>query len=215
MRDDRDKRENTGTESNVPFEWLKVSQAIIVEGRDDVDVVNRACDALVIPTHGFGITKETWELLEKAYQEKGLVILTDPDFSGEEIRRRLTARFPDSIQAYLPLNEAVRKSDGDIGIENARPQDVAEAIKKAHGVKASDGGKELFSINAETLRELGLAGGPDASARRAAAGARLGIGYGNTKTFLRKLRQFGITEAELREAAGTDDPERQERDRNI
>ncbi len=62
MRDDRDKRENTGTESNEPFERLKVSQAIIVEGRDDVDVVTRACDALVIPTHGFGITKETWEL---------------------------------------------------------------------------------------------------------------------------------------------------------
>ena len=208
MRDDRDKRENIRTENDAPFERLKVSQAIVVEGRDDVDVVTRACDAMVIATHGFGIAKETWELLEKAYREKGLVILTDPDFSGEEIRKRLTARFPDSIQAYLPLKEAVRKSDGDIGIENARPQDVAEAIKKAHGVKVPDGGKEFFSITLETLGELGLAGGPGASAKRAEVGARLGIGYGNTKTFLRKLRQFGISEAELREAAGAEETER-------
>ena len=45
-------------------EKLKVSRAIVVEGRDDVDVVSRACDALIIPTHGFGITKDTWELIE-------------------------------------------------------------------------------------------------------------------------------------------------------
>jgi 5S rRNA maturation endonuclease (ribonuclease M5) len=76
------------------FEKLKVKEVIVVEGRDDTNAVLRAVDGLTIETHGFGIKKETWKLLEKAYTEKGLIILTDPDYSGEEIRRKLTARFP-------------------------------------------------------------------------------------------------------------------------
>ncbi|MBR4224948.1 MAG: MBL fold metallo-hydrolase, partial [Oscillospiraceae bacterium] len=33
--------------------------------------------------------------------EKGLVILTDPDHAGEQIRRMLTERFPEAVQAYI------------------------------------------------------------------------------------------------------------------
>ena len=55
---------------------IKVSRAIIVEGRDDVAKVSEACDALIIPTHGYGIAAETWSLIEKAYTDKGILILT-------------------------------------------------------------------------------------------------------------------------------------------
>ncbi len=107
-----------------------IKEAIIVEGRDDVEVVRRAVDALIIPTHGFGITAQTYELIARAYEEKGIIILTDPDFSGEEIRRKLVARFPKAKHAYVARELATR--NGDIGIENARPEDVLEAINKAH-----------------------------------------------------------------------------------
>ena len=40
-----------------------------MEGRDDTAAVKRAVDAQTIETHGFGIKKQTWELIEKAYQE--------------------------------------------------------------------------------------------------------------------------------------------------
>ena len=36
---------------------LIINEAIVVEGRDDVDAVAKACDALIIATHGFGITR--------------------------------------------------------------------------------------------------------------------------------------------------------------
>ena len=91
--------------------------------------VSEAADALIIPTHGFGITEETWGVIEKAYNEKGLVILTDPDHAGEEIRRRLAERFPDSIQAYMARDDA--RDGDDIGIENAKPEAIAEALEKA------------------------------------------------------------------------------------
>ena len=78
------------------MEKLKIKEAIVVEGRDDTIAVKRAVDGLTIETHGFGIRRETWQVIEKAYSEQGIIIFTDPDFSGEEIRRKLTAQFPDA-----------------------------------------------------------------------------------------------------------------------
>lgn len=112
------------------MERKKIREAIVVEGRDDENVVSRAYDTLIICTHGFGITGETWALIAKAYEEKGIIVLTDPDFSGEEIRKKLTAKFPDAKQAYMPRGAATKGDD--IGVENATPEDVIEAVETAH-----------------------------------------------------------------------------------
>lgn len=174
-------------------EKLKVREVIVVEGRDDTSAILRAVEGITIETHGFGIKKETWELLEKAYQEKGLILFTDPDFSGEEIRRKLTARFPDSKQAYLTRSESERK--GDIGIENASPENIRRAIENAHYTRHC--AHPLFAE--EDLLEAGLIGTPQAREKREALGAALGIGYGNGKAFLKKLNQFGISREEFTE----------------
>ena len=176
------------------MEKLRVKEVIVVEGRDDTNAVLRAIDGLTIETHGFGIKAETWSLLEKAYEEKGLIIFTDPDYSGEEIRRKLTARFPDSRQAFLTRSEAERK--GDIGIENASPEDIAEAIRKAHFTAAS--GDAIFTE--DDLFAAGLTGRSDAAQRRQKLGCRLGIGYGNAKGFLKKLNQFGVSREDFEES---------------
>ena len=179
---------------------IKLDQAIVVEGRDDVDAVGRAVDALIIPTHGFGITKETWALIEKANQEKGLIILTDPDFSGEEIRRKLTARFPEAIQAYVSQDKATKADD--IGIENACPEDILSAIEQA--IKNNTNKIEKQSQQADyeqasftDLVELGLSGADGASELREAVCARLGIGYGNAKALVKKLAHWRIGYREL------------------
>ena len=169
------------------FEKLKVREVIVVEGRDDTNAVLRAVDGLTIETHGVGIKKETWDLLEKAYKEKGLIILTDPDYSGEEIRRKLTARFPESRQAFLTRSEAEKK--GDIGIENAEPADIAEAIRKAHYTASA----ETAEFTEDDLFEAGLTGRKDSVQRRQLVGAALGIGYGNARGFLKKLNSFGVS----------------------
>ncbi len=175
-------------------EKLRVKEVIVVEGRDDTNAVLRAVEGLTIETHGFGIKKETWDLLEKAYAEKGLIIFTDPDYSGEEIRRKLTARFPDSRQAFLTRSEAERK--GDIGIENAEPEDIKEALRKAHFTAAD----RVAEFTEDDLFEAGLTGRSDAAQRRQKLGSRLGIGYGNAKGFLKKLNQFGVSREDFAES---------------
>ena len=174
---------------------LRIREAIVVEGRDDVDAVSKACEALIIATHGFGITRETWELIKKAYDEKGIIVLTDPDYSGEEIRRKLTAKFPKALHAYLPQAEAIKADD--IGVENATPGAIREALTKVHGITESD---DRSDITMDDLNTFELVGGQKASALREIVGAELGIGYGNAKAFLKKLNGFGISKSELEAA---------------
>ena len=65
---------------------MKIKEIIVVEGRDDTAAVKRAVDGQTIQTHGYGIKKETWQLIEKAYNEKGIIIFTDPDYAGVEMK---------------------------------------------------------------------------------------------------------------------------------
>ena len=46
----------------------------------------------------------------------------------------------------------------------------------------------------------GLSGSDSASERRAKAGAILGVGYANAKTFLTRLNHYGVTREEFNEA---------------
>ena len=175
-----------GTENT---EWIK--EVIVVEGRDDIDAVQKAVNADVIATHGYGISGETIDRIRNAYRTRGIIILTDPDYAGSQIRRRLTQMFPDAGQAYVSQNEALRGED--IGIENARPEVIRRAIEQA--------GRTLTEQRAEfdegDMLYYGLMGDPKAKARRDFIGKKLGIGYGNAKAFLKRLNHYGITRDEL------------------
>ena len=204
----------SGADRTERNDRLRVTRAIIVEGKDDVDAVSRACDALIIPTHGYGITQQTWKLLQKAYDETGVIILTDPDHAGEEIRKRLTDRFPDAVQCYIAREDA-EKAD-DIGVENSSPETIRRAVERALELhKSADegdaetGSTECFEsagncgdreVTMIDLTQLGLAGGAGASQLRSSVSRDLGIGYSNAKTMLARLRHFRIGYDELASA---------------
>ena len=184
---------------------LLIDRAIVVEGRDDVAAVSAACDALIIPTHGFGITQETWSVIATAYDEKGLIILTDPDHAGEEIRRRLTERFPGSVQCFLAREDAV--AGDDIGIENACPEDIRTALtrslelhKAADACDLADTGaaaSHYREVSASDIRELGLCGSDGSKSKRAAVCKSLGIGFCNSHALIKRLKGFRIGYEEL------------------
>ncbi len=178
---------------------MKIKEIIIVEGRDDTAAINRAVEAQTIETHGFGISRKTWELIEKAYEDPnlGIIIFTDPDHAGDEIRRRVRERFPGAGEAFLAREDATKA--GDIGIENAEPEAIRDALSKAHCTQVSSG-EGGYTFTKADLLAGGLTGAADSMKKREIVGKALGIGGGNAGAFLKKLNFFGIKKEDFYEA---------------
>lgn len=180
---------------------IKIEEIIVVEGRDDTAAIKRAVTAQTIETHGFGMNEEMWKRIDRAYKSCGVVLFTDPDRAGENIRRKIKERYPLCKEAFLPRREAVKK--GNLGIENAAPEAIVEALLKTRNTKSaglSDEDAEEKSAGLFTVRDMdsnGLSSGKGSRKKREKIGEMLGIGYGNAKTFLSKLNGYGVTREEF------------------
>ncbi|MBN2797335.1 MAG: ribonuclease M5 [Clostridia bacterium] len=174
---------------------MKIKEVIVVEGRDDETAVKQAVEAEIIITHGFGIKESTFQLIKKAQGSVGVIVLTDPDYAGEQIRKRISDRVPGVKHAFIP--RALATKDDDIGIENAKPDAIIDALNKAHVVLKDY--PEIFTKKDLLYHDLIIS--EFAVQRRDEMGKLLGIGYGNAKTFLKRLNSYGITREEFEAAA--------------
>lgn len=171
-----------------------IKEIIVVEGKADISAVKRAVDAEVIATSGLGINDDIIKIIKKASKNRGIIILTDPDYPGKKIRNILAAEIENCKHAFIPRDKA--NKNGNIGVENASPQEIREAIKNAKA-ELSDA-KEEF-----TKRDMifyDLVGNDNASKRRGLVGDKIGIGYCSAKQFLKRLNSFGISREQLEEA---------------
>ncbi|PID67265.1 MAG: ribonuclease M5 [Fusobacteriales bacterium] len=176
----------------------KIKEIIVVEGKDDISAVKRAVDAEVFQVNGHAVRKNrTVELLKIPYEKKGLIILTDPDYAGEQIRRFLNENFPLAKNAYVPRKNSLK--DGDIGIENASPEDIIKALENAKCNFELNENK-ITTFNSSFLMDYGLIGKENSFELREKLGAELGIGYSNGKQFLSKLNKYNISMEEFKEA---------------
>ena len=69
-----------------------IKEVIVVEGRDDITAVKRAVEAEVIAVGGFGINKRVIDRIKEAQKRQGVIVLTDPDFAGEKIRKIISGK---------------------------------------------------------------------------------------------------------------------------
>lgn len=173
---------------------INIKEVIVVEGRDDETAVKKAVQGEIIITHGFGISQKTFKRIEEAQKRCGVIIFTDPDFAGEQIRKRISKRISGCKHAFLPREEAIK--DDDIGIENATPESIVAALSKVHTV--IDAERKEFTLTDLVRNDLN--GTPSAQKRRDAIGKLLGIGYGNGKQFVNRLNHYGISRDEYEKA---------------
>lgn len=168
-----------------------IKEVIIVEGKDDIIAVKRAVDAELIATSGLGLNDRIMERIKSAAQRRGIIVFTDPDFPGEKIRKKIQAEVPNCKHAFLPRELATK--DGDVGIENASPESIIEALSN---VKTEvDSNRCEFTMN--DLVKYNLTGTDMSVKRRDFMGKELGIGYGNTKQFLNRLNRYGVAREEF------------------
>lgn len=171
-----------------------LKEVVIVEGKNDTAAVRRAVEADCIETGGFGLQPFRLTQMAMAAARRGIIILTDPDSAGERIRRKLSERFPDARHAFIPREAAT--ANGDIGVEQASPAAIREALAKARCQEWQV--EALFTW--DDMLAAALTGIPQAADRRADLGKRLGIGYANAKTFFHRLNTYGVSREEFANA---------------
>ena len=179
-----------------------IKEVIVVEGRDDITAVKKAVDAEVIAVGGFGINKKVIDRIKAAQKRQGVIVLTDPDFAGEKIRKIIAKRVPGIKHAYISQKDGTK--DGDIGVENAEPETIIRALEFAKcEVK-----EERNEFNIDDMIFFGLTGNNNSKERRDLLGNELGIGYCNAVQFLTRLNNYGITKEEFIAAVNRMDKEK-------
>jgi ribonuclease M5 len=179
-----------------------IREIIVVEGKDDTVAVKRAVEAETIETGGSAIGPSVLRRIALAQERRGVIVFTDPDHAGERIRKIISAKVPGCKHAFLP--QELAEHNGDIGVENATPEAIRQALAAVRTEHAE--GLSAGEIAWSDLMDAGLLVHPDAAARRLAVGNALGIGYCNGKQFYRRCTAFRITRDEFAAAVSRLDP---------
>lgn len=166
---------------------IKVKEVIVCEGRYDKDTLSQVFDAVIIETGGFGVfnDREKLALLRRLAEARGLVILTDSDGAGFQIRGYLKGAIDPKLvkHAYIPdipgceRRKKTASKAGTLGVEGMRPEVLVEALRRAGATLegAESSGGEAEELSAADMYALGLSGRPGSAALRAALLAELGL----------------------------------------
>lgn len=174
----------------------KIQEVIVVEGKDDTKRIKLAVNADTLETRGSAISDEVLQQIEQLQKKRGVIVFTDPDFSGEKIRGIITREVPGVKHAFLNKKDAAPAAKGSLGVEHASPEAIREALKHLYTEETVT----TPQISLADLRAAGLIAGKGAKEKRALLGENLQIGYTNGKQLFNRLNLFQITAAQLHAA---------------
>ena len=86
---------------------MKISEIIVVEGKNDVAAVKRAVNADCVSVSGLGINKKMIKFLKELDKKRGIIVLMDPDSPGEKIRSIISEQIPGSKHAFIDRKSVV------------------------------------------------------------------------------------------------------------
>jgi ribonuclease M5 len=181
----------------------RIEEIIVVEGKDDTRRLQEVFDVDTIETIGSAIDETILTQIAHAQETRGVIVFTDPDFSGEKIRKIIMEAVPDAQHAFLPRSQAAPKKKGSLGVEHASDEALKEALRKIVTPVSREEGAESPQISRQILADYGLIAGQQARAKREKLGDILRIGYTNAKQLEKRLAMFRITETELAAAMKT------------
>ena len=164
------------------MEKLKISLPVIVEGRYDKSALSAVMEGTVIPVGGFAIfnDRQKQEFLRRVAGERGVILLTDSDGGGRQIRSFLLGILPKEKvhQLFIPRvpgKERRKKHPsraGVLGVEGMDDKTLRRLL-----APFADGAEAPVSrpVTKTDLYVAGLSGPPDAVARRAALCRRFSL----------------------------------------
>lgn len=143
-----------------------------------------------ISVGGSAIQQDVIDFLVEYQNQFDIILLFDPDFPGEKIRKKVAEKLQSPKHIYV--DQKVAKSKKKLGIEHMSKKDLDEAFK--HVVLE----KHLPSISKKDFVDLGLEGQNGSRTLRDMISFKLHLGGNvNAKTLFKRLNFIGITKETL------------------
>lgn len=159
---------------------IKLKQTVIVEGRYDKAKLSSILDAPILETGGFRIykDKERLELIRTVAQKTGIIILTDSDTAGFQIRSFLSGAIDPALVTHVYIPDVYGKehrkekpsAEGKLGVEGIPKEVLLKAFERA-GVlceESEPAQAQRRKISKTDLYLAGLSGRENSVARKAA-----------------------------------------------
>lgn len=185
---------------------ISISQAVIVEGKYDKMKLASILDAMIIPTDGFRLfqDKEKCALLCTLAKTVGLIVLTDSDRAGRQIRNYIKSMVTEGeiIHLYIPEitgKEARKKrpsKEGTLGVEGVPDSILIRAFEKA-GIASSYQKRTPYLTKTDLVLD-GLSGAPKSAQKRKSLLKKMGLPQNLSANALLDIINATYTEEEYR-----------------
>ena len=154
-----------------------LDRPILVEGKYDKIKLDSLFDGLVLTCEGFSLFRrqDKQAFLRRLASDKGLIVLTDPDGGGTQIRSFLRGILPKEqvIHLYVPRiegKEARKKTasrSGTLGVEGMESELLRRLLAPYTVGEKKDAAASYEEVTKATLYADGLSGKADSAAHRA------------------------------------------------
>ncbi len=202
-------------------EKIKLTRTVIVEGKYDKIKLSSIAQGTVIAVNGFDIykNKELCRLIVLEAEKNGLIVMTDSDRAGRQIRAYIKKILPSHLQdnvinIHIPKvmgkekRKAAPSKEGTLGVEGIDADELRALLKKACEADAYPLDKERITKN--DMFELGLTGCANASEKRERLCRQLGLPVGLSSSALADVLNSLYTKKKITELCGRLDKEDKE-----
>lgn len=184
---------------------LKIKEAVIVEGRYDKLKLSNIIDTLIIETNGFAIYKDKQKLkfIRRLANERGIIVVTDSDHSGFQIRNYVSAGISKEKIKHIYIPDVFGKEkrklkpskEGKLGVEGIDDKLLLDLFKKAD-IAVTSIHKDNPITNFD-LYDLGLSGTANSKENRRKLLKKLDLPEFLSTTSLLSYLNSSMTRAEL------------------
>lgn len=195
------------------MEKIIIDRPIIVEGKYDKIKLSSILDANIITTEGFGIfsKSEKLSLIKRLAEPNGIIVMTDSDGAGTQIRAHISSAVPKNkiIHLYTPRVEGKEKRKkthskaGTLGVEGIDADKLRE-IFAPFSAEADENSKNTEPpITKADFFEDGLTGMDGAAEKRNRLAVNLGLPPNMTPNALLTALNIITTYSEYKKAVET------------
>lgn len=170
----------------------RIQELIVVEGKNDTNVLQTYFDCDTFETGGDQVTEKTLETIRQLRKNREIIIFTDPDTPGEHIRRLVSNAVPGCKHAFIDKTKA--RTTKKVGVEHASKEDLWESL--CHLVTFDE---QKTSLAWQDFIDFGLTGRTDSALYRKKVCDAFYISPCSAKTCFKRLNQMGVTKEQVEE----------------